>query len=77
MRYFVTSPDGDSAQYVINMRYQRNRLLAASDWTALPDNELTDEQRQAWAEYRSALRHFPETWTPSPTAEFPDPPEAP
>lgn len=62
-------------EWWMSLRSERNRMLANSDWTQMPDNELTDEQRQAWAEYRSALRHFPETWEPGPTAEFPDPPQ--
>lgn len=33
---------------------QRNSLLAASDWTQLPDVPLTT--KQAWADYRQALR---------------------
>jgi hypothetical protein len=30
--------------------------------------------KQAWADYRQALRDFPATWTPGPVADFPDPP---
>lgn len=33
---------------------QRNQLLAASDWTQLPDVPL--ETKEAWATYRQALR---------------------
>jgi len=58
------------------MRAQRDACLVASDWTQMPDSPLTDEQRQAWATYRQALRDFPSTWTPAETAEFPDPPQA-
>ena len=53
------------------MRHQRDCLLAASDWTQLPDAPC---DRQAWADYRQALRDFPATWTPGPVADFPDPP---
>lgn len=53
------------------MRYQRDRLLAASDW-AMTADAPTD--KQAWADYRQALRDFPATWTPGPVADFPDPP---
>ena len=35
------------------VRSQRNRLLAESDWTQLPDAPVDAE---AWAEYRQALR---------------------
>jgi hypothetical protein len=42
---------------------QRNALLASSDWTQLPDSPLTAEEKQAWADYRQALRDMPESFT--------------
>jgi Phage tail assembly chaperone protein len=53
------------------MRIYRDRLLAQSDWTQLPDAPV---DRQAWADYRQALRDFPATWKPEPTVTFPDTP---
>jgi len=53
------------------MRNARDALLLASDWTQLPDATC---DREAWATYRQALRDFPSTWTPGPTADFPEPP---
>jgi len=53
------------------MRHHRDRLLAESDWTQLPDATC---DREAWATYRQALRDFPATWTESPEADFPDTP---
>jgi hypothetical protein len=53
------------------MRAHRDRLLAESDWTQLEDAPVN---RQAWADYRQALRDFPATWTPAPTVTFPDKP---
>ena len=50
------------------MRAHRDRLLAASDWTQLPDAPV---DRDAWATYRQALRDFPATWTPALTVTFP------
>jgi hypothetical protein len=55
------------------MRIHRNALLVASDWTQTVDDSTSN--RQAWADYRQALRDFPATWTPGPVAEFPEPPE--
>jgi len=67
---------GETAEdYEQEMRWHRDAFLGASDWTQMPDSPLTDEQRQAWATYRQALRDFPSTWTPAETAEFPDPPQ--
>ena len=37
-------------------RAHRDRLLSASDWTQAPDNRLTQEQRQAWANVREQWR---------------------
>jgi hypothetical protein len=53
------------------MRLHRDRLLAEFDWTQLEDAPV---DRQAWADYRQALRDFPATWTPAPTVTFPDKP---
>jgi hypothetical protein len=58
-------------EYEYVMRAIRNDLLKESDWTQLPDATV---DREAWARYRQALRDFPATWTPSPTADFPDTP---
>lgn len=52
-------------------RMFRDAYLNASDFTQLADGTV---DASAWATYRQALRDFPSTWTPSPTADFPDPP---
>ena len=54
-------------------RVNRNNLLAASDWTQMPDSPLTDEAKTSWATYRSALRDLPtsEGWL---SVTFPDTP---
>ena len=71
----IFDPENPTAQYWLDiMRAHRNRLLAESDWSQMPDSPLSDSDREAWATYRQALRDFPNTWEPSETAEFPDPP---
>jgi len=57
-------------QWLDGCRLHRDRLLAESDWTQLPDAPV---DQQAWADYRQALRDFPATWTPGPTVVFPPP----
>lgn len=48
---------------------QRDRLLAACDWTQLPDTLAGDPQmKAAWAEYRQALRDLDMDATDWPTA---------
>lgn len=39
------------------VRAQRDRKLAESDWTQLPDVPLTEEQKAAWQVYRADLRN--------------------
>lgn len=57
--------------WLVRMRLHRDGLLSASDW-AMTSDAPTD--KQAWGDYRQALRDFPSTWTPGPEANFPDPP---
>lgn len=41
------------------MRDSRDKLLAESDWTILPDSPLTTEKKTEWQTYRQALRDIP------------------
>jgi hypothetical protein len=43
---------------IINLRAKRNKDLQDSDWTQLPDNTLTSEQRNAWMQFRTELRNI-------------------
>ena len=60
-----------------SLRAERDRRLAATDWTQLPDVPLTAEQRAAWQQYRQALRDVPQqpgapydvTWPEEPQSE--------
>ena len=75
MTYDLTStldPETVPDEWLVErMRHHRDRLLAESDWTQLPDAPV---DRAAWAKYRQALRDFPATWKPGPTVTFPDAP---
>ena len=42
------------AEDMDDVRYKRDKLLQASDWTQLPD--VPEKTKQAWAGYRQALR---------------------
>lgn len=63
------------------LRDERNKLLAASDWTQGADSPLDDKSRKAWVAYRQKLRDLPEQtkdpaapkW-PAPPAATPEPP---
>ena len=57
------------------LRTERNARLAACDWVALADAHLSQDKKDAWADYRQALRDLPEnatdptqvTWPVSPS----------
>lgn len=51
----VAKIENDREEYFAKLRYQRNRLLAETDYLALADVTLTDEMRA----YRQALRDLP------------------
>ena len=58
---YIPTDQPTSSEYESGMRYDRNRLLAESDWTQMPDAPLTAEQKQAWQTYRKELRDLPAT----------------
>lgn len=37
-------------------KIERNMMLAASDWTVLPDSPLSESKQQEWKTYRQSLR---------------------
>jgi hypothetical protein len=41
------------------VRERRNFLLQECDWTQLADSSLTDNKKNEWATYRTALRNLP------------------
>lgn len=53
---------------------ERNKRLADSDWTQLPDVPLTDEQKTAWQTYRQELRDITSTPGWPDAIEWPVPP---
>lgn len=55
---YVPPPPPSDDVIAAQVRAERNRLLAASDWTQLPD--VPDAIRAVWAAYRQALRDIPQ-----------------
>lgn len=45
-----------TASFSMEARFERDRLLAACDWTQGADSPLTDAQKLEWQNYRQALR---------------------
>ena len=46
--------------YLEILKNIRNQLLMQSDWTQLPDVQLSEEQKESWRIYRQQLRDLPE-----------------
>ena len=53
------------------LRAQRNSLLAACDWTQLPDSALSQDKKVAWGAYRQALRNLTDTVTDPTQVDWP------
>jgi hypothetical protein len=68
------SPPTDD-QRRATMRRKRNRLLADSDYTQMPDAPFNASQKAAWRVYRQALRDLPDVFDLE-TAQWPTPPSA-
>lgn len=67
---FVEAPEPDIDAAWASIREERNRLLAACDWTQLPDAPV---DTAAWAVYRQELRDV--TLQPDPfNLVWPQPP---
>lgn len=50
---------GEKRELALSARGRRDRLLAESDWTQIPDAPLDPAVRSLWAEYRQLLRDLP------------------
>jgi hypothetical protein len=45
------------------LRYYRDNKLKSSDWTQLPDADITDAKKIEWSTYRQSLRDLPANTT--------------
>lgn len=59
-----------------DVRADRDVLLAASDWTQLPDTPLASSAVDAWKAYRKALRDLTSSSGDPAAVVFPQPPKA-
>ena len=60
---------GTNEHGLYELRMWRDRLLAESDWTQMPDSTLTDSQKSSWATYRQSLRDMTETYSTVPLTD--------
>jgi hypothetical protein len=72
MKITVTNARRDAAAWGA-LRIERNRRLAASDWTQVADAPV---DAAAWATYRQALRDMPDTTSDPHNPAWPTAPEA-
>ena len=56
------------------VRVERDRLLAACDWTQVADAPLTAADKQAWADYRQTLRDIPQDFATPDDVVWPEQP---
>ena len=56
------------------LRQERDRLLYQTDWTQLPVNPLTAEQKVLWETYRQELRDLPVNTIDIDNVVWPTPP---
>ena len=57
-----------------SLRPERNRLLAASDWTQLNDTTLPEDILAAWSVYRQDLRDLTDEIDENGEVDFPEKP---
>ena len=69
------APEKSETLKAKEIRYSRNALLSASDWTQLSDNVLSAEKRAQWALYRQFLRDIPEQSDFPKNVTWPEKPE--
>ena len=60
--------DGAAARTMANIREERDGLLAATDWAAMPDSPTMSG---AMTTYRTALRDYPATYAADNSSAMP------
>ena len=58
-----SNPVPTQEQLMDRVRFQRNNILAQTDWRMTTDYPYADQP--AWASYRTALRNLPATANPT------------
>lgn len=64
-----------SEQLAVEVRAQRDALLAACDWTQMADSPLSEEEKAAYQAYRQALRDVPQQEGFPETISWPEEPK--
>ena len=53
------TPEEIFEKRMVQLREIRDSLLNETDWTAIPDNDLSWLEKRKWRKYRNQLRNFP------------------
>lgn len=61
LEYVVTT--FEDHMWMARRKAERNKALADTDYTQMPDNPMSAEDKQRWANFRQALRDYPATTT--------------
>lgn len=56
------------------LRLKRDRLIASTDWTQMPDAPLDDAKKAEFTAYRQALRDIPQTYSDPDAVVWPEKP---
>lgn len=71
----LTSPSWGDNEQANHVRAVRHQKLTMCDWTQMPDATLEPEKRQAWVDYRQALRDLTDSFSSPADVVWPNPPE--
>tara|TARA_R100000541_G_scaffold54926_2_gene63588 strand:- start:1756 stop:2124 length:369 start_codon:yes stop_codon:yes gene_type:complete len=71
---YVDSAWVDLVVTLIELRAERDKLIAICDHTQLADSQLTDAKKAEWATYRQALRDLPDGYNPVANPTYPTAP---
>ena len=44
---------------LLELRYKRDKALARTDWTQMPDSPLSEQEKERYQRYRQELRDLP------------------
>lgn len=56
------------------VKYEVNRCLAETDWTQMPDTDLSPKKVNEFRQYRKKLRTLKDTYEPAVDVKYPDKP---
>ncbi|HIF6022973.1 TPA: tail fiber assembly protein [Vibrio parahaemolyticus] len=57
-----------------HVRVKRDQLMRDTDWTQVPDSQLTEDKKTEFAAYRQALRDIPQTYSDPDAVIWPEKP---